>query len=694
MRPRAHHATLLIGALASACNGAGRGTHTGVQGGTGSGAIDPPPAAATEPPLTVSGPLLLSASRLEALRHPAGRLRSAVRRLLDNVDQNLDAPSPDRSGVENMALAYVVSGETRYCRTALRWERRLMQDDVRRDSYLGFGDAMRQAALALDWCRPTLSADDGRALRDYLARWTEELWFANQGSGWGLSDPGNNYHYAFLEGTAYAGYGLMAAGDERGRKYVHLLLDRLERQDGVIAYLRDRLPGGGWTEGVNYGQRAKQRLFDTLSVIASTGGVNYFTRVPFFANSLRYAVFQTQPGWREQSPDGDLARDARSSVCPYDRDYVQVATFWLPDSQTRGLGQWYLTHVVPGYDGPDFDWRAGYYLDALYSLDIPVVAPTAVPPHYLEAGEGFVNARSSWDDDATSLTLAAPSIIDQSHAHFDAGSFVLYRGGWLVADAGSYSRSGLLWSSDAHSGITVAGADRRYGRRFRGLTRHQAVDGLLYAQVDATGMPVRRVGGEEHELLDEHTRELVFLMPDDVLVYDRVRPKPGEHAQWRAHFATRPEAQGDQWTVAGEKAGVSLSVLLGGPPRVASDEDLESSAFRVEVDPAQDRVLTVFRTAAGRPPVGGVTLLATDGDVTGALVGDKVVVLSTRPLGAPAGLPFSYTVPGAAERWHTILDVGERVEVVAADTPQGRRITVRAGGSEPPSQAGVVQVKR
>jgi hypothetical protein len=70
-----------------------------------------------------------------------------------------------------------------------------------------------------------------------------------------------------------------------------------------------------------------------------------------------------------------------------------------------------------------------------------------------------------------------------------------------------------------------------------------------------------------------------------------------------------------------------------------------------------------------------------------------VVVLSSKPFGKPASLPFSYAVPGTAERWHTIVNLGEPVEVVAAQEPRGRRITVRAG-NEKPSQAGVVRVRR
>jgi hypothetical protein len=40
------------------------------------------------------------------------------------------------------------------------------------------------------------------------------------------------------------------------------------------------------------------------------------------------------------------------------------------------------------------------------------------------------------------------------------------------------------------------------------------------------------------------------------------------------------------------------------------------------------------------------------------------------------------------------VNLGEPVEVVAQLEPNGRRITVRAGGNEQPSKAGVIRVKR
>src|SRR5262245_10696935 len=283
--------------------------------------------------LSPSKLLLLSRERLAALQRPESRSDRAVAAVLENASQHIDDPDSSRSSPENMAFAYVITGEKKYCKTALRWNRASMKDDIRQGSYLYFGDHMRPVALTLNWCAGTLSETDEKSLADYLVRWTHELWFDNQGSGWGLSDPGNNYHYAFLEGTAFAGYALAARGNPEGSRYLNLVIDRLERKGGVLAYLRERLPDGGWAEGVNYGQRAKERMFNALSLIASMGGKNYFREAKFFANSIYYALYQTQPGWRLQHPMGDLARSVTSPVGPYDRHYVQIAVRWIDDQK-------------------------------------------------------------------------------------------------------------------------------------------------------------------------------------------------------------------------------------------------------------------------------------------------------------------------------------------------------------------------
>lgn len=639
------------------------------------------------------GHLLLSAERLAAAKRRAAAGDAAWKALEENVDAYMGQPASDRTGPENIATVYLVTGEPRYCKAGLAFALERMKIDVRRGSYLYYGDRMREVAMVLDACRETFAPAERKAMADYLDRWTHELWFDNQGSGWALDDPGNNYFMAFLEGTAFAGYTLAGEDHPKADEYLALLRDKLENR--VFPYLETRAKGGDFHEGVNYGQRSKQRLFDAFAVIASMGGPNHFDR-PFVRDAVRYAFYQLQPDRISIYPGGDLARDAAMKVSPLDRDYLLMAVHFGTDAETRGLGKWYLDQVVPSMAKGDFAWRQGLYRDFIFaSPDVEAVAPAKLPKSYRAEGTGWVNVRTGWGAEATSLSIAGSAVVDQSHAHLDTGSFTLFKRGWQALDAALMSSSGLAWQAGAHNLVTVEGHERRYGKAGGGLTRFAHEPGAYaYAQVDASDMFRTKAGGDQ-PMLAEYTRELVFLEPNTLVVFDRVAPKDGARYHLRLHTAREPKQKGRLFTAQNEGGALAYAIVIGGASRVRDDGDLAdapSKTFRIETAPEKGRFLTVLEVAAGAPPA--LAPVAVEGEgVAGLRVGDEVVVFSDAPRGEPRA-PLRYRVEGAAKR-HTIVnlspDTGYDVDVTSASG--ATTVKVSPGGDARASREGVLRVE-
>lgn len=625
--------------------------------------------------------------------------------LKTNVDAEMGIidPTPEdnfyRCSPENIALVYLLTREPKYAAAALTWARESMKLDVRFDSYLEFGEDMRRVALVLNYCWDALTPIQRTELSSYLDTWTYELWFNNQGSGWGLNDPGNNYHMAFLEGTAFAGYALREAGHPNAGTYLGVLFDKLNRSGGVMDYVNTRTLGGDWVEGVNYGERSKQRLYAALSVIASMTGDNYFSRSPFFANSIYYAHYQLQPGNVYIYPGGDLARISTMPVSPYERDYMQVAVYWLPDSDARRYGQWYLEHVVPSYDEPEgVSWRWLYYKDMIYQLSLPAMAQNTLPLSYRAAATEWVNFRSGWDAGATCVSLSGSPIIDQSHQHHDTGSFTIWKQDWLALDASTLSHSGLLWEPGAHNMLQVAGSERRDVPGVPGLTRYW--DETLFAYVQVNGTHLFRQRGEEEDilLLNEWTREFVYLKPDTAVLYDRVNPKPGSVYDLRFHFPVQPVLASGRYTAGYHGGGISLLPLVSGAITMHQDTDLGdppgSTAWRVQelpTTPAAGRFLNVLQVASGTPPALTALHVTTTSGMEGALWNTDVVLFSTQALGAPPALPFSYTLPGTAPRTHTLLNMAGSFDVVATWAGGQTTVTVSPGTTYTANSQGVLR---
>jgi hypothetical protein len=375
-------------------------------------------------------------------------------------------------------------------------------------------------------------------------------------------------------------------------------------------------------------------------------------------------------------------------VTPYDRHYVQAATFWLSDPTARGYGQWYLNHIVPDYTGPAFNWRSSYFRDVLFQTDANECSLDTLPTWYRSTGTEWVNLRSSWDAEATNVSISAVPSIYQSHAHFDAGSFIIWKNGWQACDPVTYSSSGLSWEAGAHNMVTVIGHEQR-GGDVPGLLAFHYESGLTYLQVDATDLFRYRAGEEELTMLDEYTRELVYLAPDTMVVYDRVDPKPaGADYRWRLHMPVQPSFAAGRYSATNGGGGISLVQLAGGAATVHDDQDLVnggSDAWRVEEAASPSgRFLNAIQVATGAAPSLQAVALSSAASLQGAVVDGWVVVFSALPRGNAVPLPFSYTVPGVGPRTHVILNLGGSVAVSFDKSGGQTTVTVSAGNQETP----------
>jgi hypothetical protein len=619
-----------------------------------------------------------------------------------NVDTNLGIVDFDMCSPENIALVYLLTGDRKYAAAALKLVRISMTDDVQFDDYLYFGEHMSRAAILYNYCWDALTPAERTELVDYMDKWTYELWFNNQRGYYAVNDPGCNYHYSFLQGTAFAGFVLRQAGHPRTQTYLGILYDKINRPGGVMDYLNTRVRGGDWCEGANYGERSKCFFTSVFSLIASMEGVSYFTRSPFFTDMLLFAHYQLQPGNLYLYPGGDLSRDAQMPLNPYEREYVQTAVFWLPDSNARRLGQWYLENLIPAYtDIGGSKWRWLYYKDMLFKLSLPSVPQNTLPLSYHTLGPQWFTSRTGWDAGATCVSFSgAPEIqFSQGHQHHDTGSFTIWKQDWLAMDPHSLSPSGMPWQPGGHNMLNVEGSERRYVANVPGLTRCWDDPQLAYIQVNGTNLFIKYGDPTDVTLMNEWTREFVYLKPDTVVVYDRAVPKPGSIYHLRFHFPVQPTLASGLYTASYHGGGISLQPLLSGAGSILSDidlgEDKSCTAWRVQQEPATPQVgrfLNVLQVASGAPPaLSAVHLTTTTHTMEGALWNNDVVMFSTSALGGPPALPFSYTLPGAGARTHTLLNMTGSCDVAVNRAGGQTTVTVSAGATYSPNGQGVLR---
>ncbi len=430
----------------------------------------------------------------------------------------------------NAALVSQLTGDTSYCDFAVRQidetvreEEQLIaggeRADVAYDSYLEVGPRIGDLALTYDWCFEQASAEQKRRWVAYAnqavwnvwhpdeARWGDQVF---EWTGWSIDNPSNNYYYSFLRATMTLGLATRGETPE-GQQWIDIFRDQKIRDQLVPTFERD-LTGGGSREGTGYGI-AMMRLWELYDLWLGSTGENLADDTGHARASMLHLMHQTVPTLDRVAPVGDHARDSEANWFDYHRHYLQTLMHLHADDPITP----YAAQLLASSSVPEMEQRFMFVFDFLYDSDVTPASLDGLGRVYFAPGTGQLFARSGWDAGATWLNFIAGPYTE-SHAHQDQGSFMIYKGGWLAYDGVVDSTSGLTQEPEAHSLLRFVNGGTTVPMRASTTSTMAAVargPGWLHAAGDLTPA----FGASAPVTLWQ--RELVFIEPDVVVVYDR-----------------------------------------------------------------------------------------------------------------------------------------------------------------------------
>ena len=502
--------------------------------------------------------------------------------------------------IEELSLAYRVTGEKRFAERARDAVRRLQWSDamlLKRDppwhAGLEAGRSCYESAVAFDSIYDALTPEERKDLAQYIVDRgilpTLNDWVLGGQRIHTLDSMGHNWWSACVFG---AGMAALAVMDEEPRAK-----DWLKRiSDGSVEWLNfqgsllDNKPksfdAGGFFEDVNYASFAvSQYLLFRLAwnrALAAPAAPeipfldqcgDYFINVSYM-NSTRMMTLNFG--------DGGLYADGTSPV-----------TLLWANGYRKPRYLWYLNELRGERNRAGTDRSGPLGLVFLPSDAELAAAPAApdLPLSTLYADMGWAMLRSSWDKDAT--LLAVRSGVTWNHSHADAGSFiVMYRGENLLIDSGkcSYGRpeyDGYYRQSRAHNVVLFNGEaqnpeDTYFGSKFPGTVSHLMDAGdLKYVLADATGPTSHRfIRNYRHFLwLGE-----VILILDDLKTFE-----PGRF-EWLLHVDGTAKVRGLDLEVAKGAARVLVRPLFPMPlPDAGYPADFPETMRLEEKTGLQDR---------------------------------------------------------------------------------------------------------
>lgn len=384
----------------------------------------------------------------------------------------------------NLALAYRLTGQRHYLDEAWRWistciayphwgKAKLPDHD------LDAGWLLHGLSLAYSWLGDDLEPNRAEQLRAKLelqGRRLYEYAVETEGSWWS-SSYWQNHNWICYAGLATAGYALdQPDWTKRAR----------DNFDTVLALLP---ADGSDSEGVVYWRYGVPWLAVYADLLQRTEGVDVWSGCSFLANTFRWRLHQSAPGFEENFDHGDC-HDRRSghSIALYYR---------LASAYRDGQAQWLADDVADGYF-----WREAYASgvkpgvmpEAFYELlwfdpSVQPVEPVERTAYFPDLGQ--VVTRTSWARDATAVSFkSAPGggngawdaaerfrrergweTLNAGHHHPDAGAFALIsHGAFLAVDEGYSNRK----RAEHHNLILVD------GQGWRGEDRYHVYKDLPY----------------------------------------------------------------------------------------------------------------------------------------------------------------------------------------------------------------------
>lgn len=441
------------------------------------------------------------------------------------------------------ALMYGLTKDTKYATLAIamvddcvtKAETRITggnAPDVAGDSYLDVGEAIGNTMLVYDWCFDQLTPTQKQRWIGYSNQAVWNVWNPDDAtwggktfawSGWSINNPMNNYYYSFLTATMLTGLATKGENDQADAWLTMFRSTKLDTQ--LIPRFTTDLVGGGSQEGTGYGI-SHQTLFHLYELWEKSTGENLYGLSPHAEASLLWMQHAVMPTRDRLAPIGDHARDSTASLFDYHRNYLQILSWFYDGTVPAQTARLMLSQSTV----PEMGQHFMCVYDFLYDQSSKPTAPlSSLYPVYYGSGTGQLYARSAWTTDATWIGYSAGPYTE-SHAHKDQGQVLLFNKEWLLYDGNIDSHSGIQQGEEGHNVIRI-GAQPSVIRQVEGNAS------VLQALEDEA--TVLHFAGDHKPAfgtsnVDTNQREVVWIKPNVVVVFDRVKVADTVYQQWNS----------------------------------------------------------------------------------------------------------------------------------------------------------------
>lgn len=468
------------------------------------------------------------------------------------------------SSTSALAKAYIITGDKRYGRQAVRYGVHVAGFDPdgvtgRRVSDFADGTCLRAMALAYDSCFDLLTSQEKSKLQKAIAVRAGRM-FASWRNNLETRVFSAHIWQHILHEFAEAAFATLGEIDEAElwASYVYeLWLARVPLLGGE---------DGGWANGNNYFGTNFVTLVSIPTFFEQLTGVDFFAH-PWYRNSIYYMIYTWPPG---SGPDGFGDGCERRELAPLSRLVFADILGRRFDDPYAG---WYVRESLKPLRASlqDDDSQRWHRLRATDNSQAPARSSFDLPQARLFADIGVVAMHTDLANTPKNLMLAFRSSPFGSfnHAHADQNSFnILFGGKRVFSNSGYYIGygdahfKGWYIHSRGHNTVLIDGKGQLTGspNGYGQVIRYMHNDDVTYCLGDASN-------AYGNAGLTRFRRHVAFLRPSTVVIYDELEADHPARWSWLLHCDDRilREADSDRLTATTSTANSRVDFFAATP---------------------------------------------------------------------------------------------------------------------------------
>ncbi|MGQ8336209.1 heparinase II/III domain-containing protein [Sunxiuqinia sp. A32] len=557
--------------------------------------------------------LFYSPKHIEQLQNAISSNSSIENEWLQLIDLVSDSQKSGLGAVDNLGLAYLMTGEINYakklkeilfsyCNRQVWEEDNLINRKPSWNAGLLLAKITRTIAVGYDCIYDYLTPEERKFIVDNLVNKgilpTLNDWLIGFKRIHSFDSMGHNWWSVCVYN---AGIAILAILDEDPRagdwlnEIVKSIPQWVEYQGTVFGHKPANFDReGGFYEGVNYAAFAISALLKFRLAYLNTFPDTGFIDLPVLDKVDKFFIDACYPNsgglMSVNFGDGEFGANDENPVA-----------LLLANGLYKERYNWYLNQFEKKerFSGSGFrNDESPLAFDLIYSpgIDKHQIPDSPDLPHSaLYPDMGWAMLRNSWDKNAT--LLAIKSGFNFNHAHADAGSFILYHNGKnLICDSGSGNYSDpnyvrYFCQSEAHNVVLFNGEGENKEDRYTGSNN----PGHLYSLLDAGDMKYiyANASGPYAQHLMRNFRHFLWIGNTILVIDDLKSYEPGQF-EWLLHYNGDTSVKDGDITIADEDAEVVVRPLFPETLEIPGKDNDEKLKLRVKEGPA---------TRSSRPPV-------------------------------------------------------------------------------------------